>query len=360
MDLSNLSGITLYEPDELVLSAAAGTRMQEIYQALEQHNQQLAFEPPDFSPLYGGAKSIGTLGGVIATNLSGPRRLQAGAARDHLLGFEAVSGIGEEFKSGGRVVKNVTGFDLPKLLAGSFGTLAAMVSVTIKVLPRPKKVRTVLVAGLDNEIAIQALSETLQGPFEINGAAHLPNNISVKSSISYVSSAASSVTAVRLEGPLSSVEVRCQKVRDLWESYGEVEELHGFNSSKFWQEIRDVTLLLDNQGDQIWRVSVPPSEAPGVVARIKSQIQCNVYFDWGGGLVWLGIDGESMQAGGVIRGALGPLGGHATLIRGSHKIRISCDVFQPQPPELRRLTKNLKEKFDPDGVLNPGRMYEGI
>jgi glycolate oxidase FAD binding subunit len=360
MDLSHLSGITLYEPEELVLSAAAGTSMQEIYHALESQNQQLAFEPPDFSPLYGGKPNVGTLGGVIATNLSGPRRFQVGAARDYFLGFEAISGIGKQFKSGGRVMKNVTGFDLPKLLAGSFGTLAAMVSVTVKVLPSPEQIRTVMVFGLNNKVAIQALSEILKGPFEVNGAIHLPSDISIESSIPYVSSVSSSVTAVRLEGLIPSVDERCHKIRSLWEEYGEVEELHDMNSSQFWSEIRDITVLLNNKADQIWRISVPSSEGPVVVSRIRSQIKCKVFFDWGGGLVWLATDGELIQASEVIRGALGPLGGHATLIRGSQKIRIACDVFHPQSDVLHRLTKNLKANFDPDGILNPGRMYEGI
>jgi glycolate oxidase FAD binding subunit len=360
MDMSKLSGITLYEPEELVLSAAAGTPMLEIQQAMAQSKQQLAFEPPDFAPLFGEEAGIGTLGGTIAANLSGPRRLQAGAARDHLLGFEAVSGRGEEFKSGGRVVKNVTGFDLSKLLAGSFGTLGAMVSVTVKVLPRAEKTRTVLVFGLDDAKAIQALSETLQSSFEVNGAAHLPANIAAKSGVSYVTSAGTSVTAVRLQGPAPSVEVRCQGVRALWQTHGEIEELHGHNSESLWQEIRDIAPLLNNPADQIWRVSVPPSAGAEVVAKIKSQLECDVYYDWGGGLIWLAAASDQAQAGDLARTAMGPLGGHATLLRGSSELRLTCDVFQPQSPELRRLTKSLKEKFDPEAMLNPGRMYEGI
>jgi glycolate oxidase FAD binding subunit len=360
MDLSKLSGITLYEPEELVLSAAAGTPMRDIHQELFKHQQQLAFEPPDFSPLFGGKVGVGTLGGAIAANLSGPRRLQAGAARDHFLGFEAISGRGKEFKSGGRVVKNVTGFDLSKLLAGSFGTLAAMVSVTVKVLPSPEKTRTVLVFGLDNKSAIQVLSETLQGSYEVNSAAHLPTDIAAKSCVSYVASAGTSVTAIRLQGPAPSVEVRCRGVRALWHSCGDIEELHSHNSATLWQEIGDIASLLNKPEDQIWRISVPPSEGPGVVARVKGQIKCDAYFDWGGGLIWLAIEGDLAQAGTLIRSALGPLGGHATLLRGRPEIRTVCDVFQPQTFELHRLTKSIKGKFDPEGVLNPGRMYEGI
>ena len=360
MDMSLLSGISLYEPEELVLSAGAGTPMNVIHQALVQHHQQLAFEPPDFSPLYGGAAGDGTLGGVIAANISGPRRLQAGAARDHFLGFGAISGRGEEFKSGGRVVKNVTGFDLSKLLAGSFGTLAAMTMMTLKVLPAPEKTRTVLVVGLEEKAAIEALSETLQGSYEVNAAAHLPADIAAKSSVSYVAASGRSITAVRLQGPAPSAEMRCEGVRALWQPLGEIEELHGHNSASLWQEIGDVALLLDNSEDQIWRLSVPPAEGAAVVESLKSQIDCEAYFDWGGGLIWLAADGALGEVAKLARSAIAQSGGHATLLRGSQELRLAEDVFQPQARELQRLTKTLKENFDPEGVLNPGRMYEGL
>jgi glycolate oxidase FAD binding subunit len=357
LDLTKLTGIMLYEPAELVLSAAAGTSMMEIQQALAAENQQLAFEPPDFSSLYGGNNS-GTLGGTIAANLSGSKRLQAGAARDHFLGFEAVSGRGEEFKSGGRVVKNVTGFDLSKLLAGSFGTLAAMTSVTVKVLPKPDKTRTVLLYGLDDEAAVKALSETLQGPFEINSAAHLPANIAAKSAVSYIASSGGSVAAVRVQGPEPSVEVRCRAVRALWQAHGEVEELHGHNSENLWQEVRDIAKLLSNPEDQIWRLSVPPSTGAGVVAAITGQLEGEYYYDWGGGLIWLALEAKAENSTAILRQVIDNSGGHATLVRGSAELRSSIDVFHPQPEELARLSSKIKSSFDPAGVLNPGKMYK--
>jgi len=357
LDLTKLTGIMLYEPAELVLSAAAGTSMMEIQQALTAENQQLAFEPPDFSSLYGGNNS-GTLGGTIAANLSGSKRLQAGAARDHFLGFEAVSGRGEEFKSGGRVVKNVTGFDLSKLLAGSFGTLAAMTSVTVKVLPKPDKTRTILLYGLDDEAAVKALSEALQGPFEINSAAHLPANIAAKSAVSYIASSGGSVTAVRVQGPEPSVEVRCRAVRALWQAQGEVEELHGYNSEILWQEVRDIAKLLSNPEDQIWRLSVPPAAGAGVVAAITSQLEGEYYYDWGGGLIWLALAAKAENSATILRQTIEHSGGHATLVRGSSELRSSVDVFHPQPEELARLSSKIKSSFDPAGVLNPGKMYK--
>ncbi|HEX9699490.1 MAG TPA: FAD-binding protein, partial [Acidobacteriota bacterium] len=174
LDLSALAGITLYEPEELVLAAHAGTPLAEIEAALAAQNQHLAFEPPDLGPLLGHEADDGSIGGVLACNLSGPRRLKSGAARDHFLGVAAVSGRGEVFKSGGRVVKNVTGYDLCKLLAGSHGTLAVMTDVTVKVMPRPEKTRTVMVFGQDDRQALVVMTQALNSPHEVSGAAHLP------------------------------------------------------------------------------------------------------------------------------------------------------------------------------------------
>ena len=175
LDLSGLSGITLYEPEELVLSARAGTKLSQIEAALEEQNQMLAFEPANLAPLLGDEAGEASIGGVLACNLSGPRRIKAGAARDHFLGVESASGRGELFKSGGRVVKNVTGYDLCKLLCGSYGTLAVMTDVTVKVLPRPEKTYSVLLLGLDDATAVQAMSRALGSPHEVSGAAHLPD-----------------------------------------------------------------------------------------------------------------------------------------------------------------------------------------
>ena len=258
------------------------------------------------------------------------------------------------------MVKNVTGFDLSKLLTGSFGTLAVITSVTVRVSPTPEKSRTVLVYGLEDRKAIQALSEALQGSFEVNAAAYLPADVATNSLVSYIAAPAVSVAAVRLQGPAPSVEARCHGIRALWRSYGDVEELHSRNSFGLWNEIRDIEPLLNNKKDQIWRISVPLSEGANVVARVKNKIQCRAYFDWGGGLIWLAADGSLMDAGKILRSVIDANDGHATLLRGSSELRIKSEVFQPQGPELSRLTKSIKDNFDPDRILNPGRMYEGI
>jgi glycolate oxidase FAD binding subunit len=226
IDVSGLTGITLYEPEELVLSARAGTPLAEIEAALEAKRQQLAFEPADLGPLFGAAAGRGSIGGMLACNLSGPRRIKAGAARDHFLGVQAVSGRGEAFKSGGRVVKNVTGYDLCKLLAGSYGTLAVLTEVTVKVMPAPEKTRTVLLYGLDDNRALDAMVRALQSAHEVSAVAHLPASLAARSQVSYVAAAAAAVTAIRVEGPGPSVDYRCDALRKGLSDLAESEELH--------------------------------------------------------------------------------------------------------------------------------------
>lgn len=360
LDLSKLSGILFYEPRELVLSAIAGTPMKNITETLKDNNQYLAFEPPNLSFLYGEPDNHGTIGGVIATNLSGPRRLSVGAARDHLLGFEAVSGAGEYFKSGGRVVKNVTGFDLSKLLAGSFGTLAAMTSITVKVLPHPNKSRTLLVRGLENKVAINTLCESLSLSLEVSGAAHLPAGIASKSSVPYISSSNSSATVIRLEGHAPSVAARCKIAKEVWRQYGDIEELHTHNTEKLWREISGIVTFLDQETDQIWRISVPPSQGADLLFKLKEKLKFDAFFDWGGGLIWLSESNETKYSERIIRQVMSEQSGHATLFRASNKDRKSFDVFNPQSNALMNITRKIKKNFDPYGVLNPERMYEGV
>ena len=349
LNLSGLSGVTLYEPEELVLSAAAGTPMAEIENLLDENNQHLAFEPPDFGRLYGHDPGAATLAGVIACNLSGPRRFQAGAARDHFLGFDAVNGRGEMFKSGGRVVKNVTGFDLSKLMAGSFGTLGVMTSITVKVMPAGEKTRTVLVLGLDNQKAMAVMMEALNSPHDINGAAHLPMETAAKSEVSYVSDAGAAMTAFRLQGPAPSVEARCGSLRTLLAGAGKIEELHFHNSKTLWTEIRDVAALLDRDDAAIWRLSVPPSRG----ADVTGQLEGDFYFDWGGGLIWLAGDAGQAEH---IRSVVKECGGHATLMRAADDARSQIPVFHPQDPAVADLSRRLKQNFDPHNIFNPGRM----
>lgn len=363
LDLSALTGITLYEPEELVLAARVGTPLIEIEETLAERNQHLAFEPPDLGPLLGNETDDGSIGGILACNLSGPRRLKSGAARDHFLGVAAVSGRGEGFKSGGRVVKNVTGYDLCKLLAGSHGTLAVMTEVTLKVLPRPEKTRTVMVFGQDAGQALIVMTEALSSPLEVSGAAYLPAAVAAGSTVSYVSDAGASgqsVTALRLEGPGPSVTFRCETLRRDMTAFGAHEELHGRNSALLWREIRDVEPFVGDPERSVWRLSVPPRSAPQVIARIAAGEDSLFYFDWGGGLIWLALAHRPHGSEPAVRSALIESGGHGTLVRAPDEVRAAASVFQPLDPAKAMITDRIKDSFDPQRILNPGRMYAGL
>ena len=360
LDLSALSGINFYEPEELILSAKPSTPIPEIEAALAERGQMLAFEPMDTGPLFGQPGGQGSIGGVFACNLSGPRRIKMGAARDHLLGFNAISGRGEAFKSGGRVVKNVTGYDLSKLITGSYGTLAVLTELTFKVLPAPEKTYTVLLAGLDGEAATRAMAAAMNSAHEVAGAAHLPADIAKRSAVSYVTGAGASITALRLEGFGPSVEQRCRELRDALASFGALEELHSRNSARLWAEIRDAAYLAEPTDRLIWRLSVPPSAGIAVAAALGASLGAEAFFDWSGGLVWLSLPASADAGHGAVRAAIAACGGHATLVRAPADIRAAVPVFQPQPGPLAALSARVKDSFDPKRVLNPGRMVAGV
>ncbi len=351
LDLSGLSGVTLYEPEELVLSAKAGTPLAEIETLLAASNQELAFEPMDYGPLLGGAAGRGTIGGTLAANLSGPRRVKAGAARDHFLGFTAVSGRAETFKSGGRVVKNVTGYDLCKVMAGSWGTLGAMTDVTVKVLPRAETEQTLLVLGLDDAKAAQAMSAAMNSSNDVSGAAHLPAPVALR-----VTGAGRAVTALRVEGVAPSVAHRMNSLETLLKPLGALATLDETTSRPFWRSVRDV-MPFASDDRVVWRISAAPSRGHAIAAAVGEGSE--YFFDWAGGLIWLAL--PSAHDGGASRVRSAVAGnGHATLIRASAGLRASVAVFEPQTQGLAALTRRVKESFDPQGVLGPGRMVAGV
>lgn len=363
LDLSGISGVVNYEPNELVMSARPGTPIAEIEAALEPNRQQLAFEPADICPLLGGGSGSnvsGTIGGVIACNLSGPRRIKTGAARDHILGFQAVSGRGESFKSGGRMFKNVTGFDFSKLMTGSFGTLAVLTELTFKVLPASETTHTVLVLGCETGAAVRAMTAALQSPYEVSGAAHLPSDVAGGAAVSAIASGGTSVTALRVEGFGPSVDYRCRALSALLAEFGETAILHTADSEVLWRDVRDVSFFVDGDGSQVWRLSVPPTAGAGVLAAILAARSGKAFLDWGGGLIWLALEAASDADHAVVRAALADCGGHATLVRADETVRNLVPVFQPQPGPLGAVTARVKASFDPRRVLNPGRMYTGV
>ena len=327
-----------YAPEELVLTAQAGTPLAEIEALLAAEGQMLAFEPPKLASLLGVAGTP-TLGGAVAANLSGPRRVRAGAARDHLLGFEAVSGRGEIFKAGGKVVKNVTGYDLCKLMAGSWGTLAVLTEITVKVLPAPRTERTLLFFGLSEGRAADALGRAMASPCEVSAAAHIPTFAAQRPPLE----AEMAVTALRIEGFEASVAERVTALVRLLQGYGAVQQLGQTHSGEFWAQVREVEALADDPRP-LWRRSVPPAAGLNAMAEAPG----DALFDWAGGLVWLLSEAGPER----VRAAAARLGGHATLYRGEGL------AFQPLTGALASLNARVKAAFDPMNKLNPGRFAE--
>ncbi|MGI6851052.1 glycolate oxidase subunit GlcE [Mesorhizobium sp. 1B3] len=353
LDLSGLVGVTLYEPEELVLSARAGTPLAEIEELLARNGQQLAFEPMDYGPLLGGTAGRGTIGGVLAANLSGPRRLKAGAARDHILGVHAVSGRGEAFKSGGRVVKNVTGYDLSKGLAGSWGTLAAVTELTFKVLPAAETEMTLAIRGLVDDVAIAVMALAMGSSAEVSSAAHLPEGVAQR--VLGGALGGDAATLLRVEGFGPSVTYRVESLMELLGRAGQIDRIEADRARLLWRDIRDCVPFADGTEKPVWRVSVAPSEAAKLALALRMEAAAEAFYDWQGGLVWLRMEGDPEAE--TLRRLIRKLGGgHATLVRASPAWRAAVSIFQPQQPGLAALSARLKEQFDPKGIFNPGRM----
>lgn len=356
--MSGLVGIELHEPSELVMQAKTGTKLVDIKKELAKVDQELAFAPPDFGPLLGVAPGLSTIGGVFACNLSGSKRIKAGAARDHLLGVQGFSGRGQPFKAGGRVMKNVTGYDLCKLVTGSYGTLVACTSFTFKVLPRPEKARTVLIFGLDTKAAVEAMRDAMSSIHEVSATAYLPKDIAANSGVGYIEKEDLSVVAIKVEGPAPSAEYRCQALCLEMTSRGKVEELHGKNSEKLWNFVSDVKAFVADQSTSVWKISLPPASVTSYLDRVKpALLNMQYYLDWAGGLIWISVP-EGVDFGGepIIRENLKGEG-HATLIRGTAELRREVAPFQPQSTALAALTEKVRDGFDPNRIFNPGRMY---
>jgi glycolate oxidase FAD binding subunit len=337
-----LSGISLYAPKELILSAHAGTPLTEVEAALAKEGQHLIAEPPDLSALLGSSPGAQTIGGVTATNLSGPRRVAWGATRDHVMGVRAVTGRGEVIHSGGRVLKNVTGLDLCKLLTGSHGTLGVITEVTVKVLPAPETSGTIAIPGLTAADAVPALSAALGSPFGVSGAAWLP-----------AASGMPSQTLIRIEDFAASVTYRTEKLRQQL-GFPDAAILDDTASRMLWRSVRDAEPL--PPAEAIWRVSVRPSAGPGVLAGVPDT---NGFLDWGGGLVWL--SGPATHATHqAVEAAARAAGGTWTLLRAPDALRAEVDVIPPEPAPLAAIARRVKDAMDPLGILNPGRLYSGF
>lgn len=356
VSLKGMLGTMLYEPNELVMSVRTGTTVADVEAQLAQRNQMLAFEPIDLGPLLGRDAGQGTIGGAFATNYSGARRVYSGAARDHLLGVRAVTGHGEMIRSGGRVMKNVTGYDVARGIAGSWGTLAIITEATFKVVPRPEATATLVVFGLPDEIGIEVLCKVMGTPYEITGAMHIHQGPASRLWQSQVRGAGKSATVMRLEAPAKSIAYRVDKIRQLLKAYGDLTVVDTPGSIAFWQEIRMLTVFHGSK-HPLWRISTSPRLGPAVVAAIARYMTVEAVYDWSGGLIWLEVPASADAGATDIRRVIALHGGHATLIRADADVRNAVEVFHPLDPGVERISRRLKSTFDPAGILNPGRMY---
>ena len=349
----NLTGITLYSPRELILSARAGTPLSEIEAALAEHNQHLIAEPPDLSALLGGSRAQ-SWGGVVATNLSGPRRIAWGAMRDHVMGIRAVNGRGEVIRSGGRVLKNVTGLDLCKLLTGSHGTLGVLTEITVKVLPAPESTGSLVIRGLDAAQGVAALSAAMGSPYGVSGAAWLP----AWAADAVPALGAGSAAVIRMEEFAPSVIYRLGRLADDLAAFGTAQILDDGASRTVWKAIRDVTPIEISPGEAVWLVSTRPSLGPRVLTA-ASAAGARGFLDWSGGRVWLAGPGtEALHT--AIADAVRVQGGTWTLMRAPEPLRAAVDVVPPEVAALAAITRRVKGALDPAGILNPGRLYAGL
>jgi glycolate oxidase FAD binding subunit len=360
LDLSALNAVTSYEPNELIITVQAGAPLADVKSLIDSKNQHFAFEPVNTSRLLG-QPNVGTIGGMIGAGLAGPRRIQAGGARDHLLGAHAVSGFGDSFKAGGRVVKNVTGYDLCKLLAGSWGTLAVMTEVTLKVMPRPESERTLVLRGLDDVTANRAMTAALGSPFDVSGAAHVPNSAFrvAAGELGELGSPREAVTLLRLEGVAASAVHRAASLVKILAPFGTAEIVEDAASVALWASVREVEPFAADGALgawPVWRIVCPPASGAALGQALGRDTGGDVIYDWGGGLIWAALPPAPDAQAALLRQRVDAVGGHATLLRASEQVRRSVDVFHPQQGGLANLSERVRHGFDPKNILNRGRM----
>lgn len=359
LELSALDAVTSYEPHELILTVQAGASLHAVDRQLAASNQEFAFEPMDTSALLATPAERGTIGGMIAAGFAGPRRVRAGGPRDHLLGVAAVSGFGESFKAGGKVVKNVTGYDLCKLIAGSWGTLSVMTEVTLKVMPRAETERTLVLRGLDAAVAGRVLAAALGSPFDVSGAAHVPASSWRGAGALSDLAAGAAVTLVRLEGIGASVAHRARALAAELKAFAAAEEVDTDTSRAVWRGVRDVEPFAATGplgAWPVWRIVCPPAAGPAFGQRLARETGGDLIYDWGAGLIWAALPPSRDAHAAIVRERAEAIGGHAMLIRATDAMREAIDVFHPLGAGIAALTARVKASFDPSDILNRGRL----
>ncbi|OPH82231.1 FAD-binding protein [Nitrobacter vulgaris] len=361
LDVSALNAVTCYEPSELIITVQAGAPLDEVLSLLDSKNQEFSFEPMNPAVLLDSRSGRGTIGGMIGAGLAGPRRIKAGGVRDHLLGAHAVSGFGDSFKAGGRVVKNVTGYDLCKLLAGSWGTLAIMTEVTLKVMPKAEAERTLVLRGLDDLAANRAMTAALGSPYDVSGAAHTPHSAlkAARGALAGLASMGQTATLLRLEGIAASVVHRGAALAADLASFGAAEFVENAESAALWREIRDVAPFAADGplgAWPVWRIVCPPASGGVFGQTLTRETGGEVIYDWAGGLLWAALPPSVDAHAASLRRRLAPLGGHATLLRADEGLRRTVDVFHPQAKGVAALAERVRQSFDPKSIFNRGRL----
>ena len=357
LDLTSYSGIIDYKPEELYIKVKAGTPINSIIEELDKHDQQLAFEPVDFGFLFNGKSNNGTIGGVISCNFAGPRRFKVGSARDHLLGFQGINGKGEIIKSGGTVVKNVTGYDLCKLISGSFGTLSVLTELSVKVLPKPQTSKTLIINNPHIKKAIEYLGTALSSSSDPSGGVFYPEQFDQSFTFNDLTHKGA-LTAIRIEGPSNSVDHRIKNLSaelDLLEN--EYSILESVQTKIFWNKTKNLEIF-SNSKKNLLRIVVPISETLSVLQKMKP-FEINYFLDWGGSLIWVELEKISLKILREIKDITQQHSGYFTIIKVEDDLKASADIFTIDPIKYK-ISEKIKKSFDPKRIFNPGKMYSGI
>ena len=366
LNLSKLNGIIEYLPEELYIKVKACTPINQIEKELKKNKQQLAFEPIDFGYIFSGKSDYGTASGQVACNISGPRRFKVGSVRDHILGFRGVNGKGEIIKSGGMVVKNVTGYDLSKLVCGSYGTLVALTEITFKVLPAPEESATLVIHNLNLEMATDLLEKAINSSNDISGATFFPTKPKCTNCVMNIEATfklndlkyGGSFTAIRIEGTKNSIDERAKNLmNELKIKEYDVSILSTYQSEIFWNKVKNLEVFSSTKNNII-RIVIPPSQCVQLMYQLSS-IKFKYYLDWGGALVWIEACELTEEMFDSMRKKVVKQGGYMTMIKPSDYLPYVEEVFTINRNRFN-LSQHIKKSFDPKRILNPGKMYTGI